>query len=176
MVILSWISRISTRKTNREFINQCIRLSQLRYHCCRQTVTGRNQWNQSFFSDPEYPPFYNWGLPWHRNAPEDVKPLTPGEPAELVFDLRPVSYVIKAGHRIRVTITAVCGDATPRLDPAPVVTFHRNPIYSSYITLPIKSPIAANVRIEPETLNYHSHGHFTALVQFPKTLDKGYVK
>ena len=122
------------------------------------------------------PPFNNGGLPWHRNFPEDMKPLTPNEPAELVFDLRPVSYIFKAGHRIRLVITAVCGDATPRLNPPPVVSFYRNSTYSSYITLPINGPVAANVRIEPKILNNHSHGHFTALVQFPKTLDKGYVK
>jgi hypothetical protein len=36
--------------------------------------------------------------------------------------------------------------------------------------------VGAHVRIEPEVLNLHSHGEFTALITFPKWLDKGYVK
>jgi hypothetical protein len=116
------------------------------------------------------PPFNNGGLPWRRNAAEDIKPLTPGEPAELVFDLRPLSHIVKAGHRIRLTITAVCGDATPQLSPAPVVTFYRDPTRSSYITLPVIMPITATARIVPGESTLAAH------MTFPSTMDSRYLQ
>jgi len=116
------------------------------------------------------PTFNNFGLPWHRNAAEDIKLLTPGEPAELVFDLRPVSHVIKTGHRIRLTITAVCGDATPVLSPAPVVTFYRDPTHVSCISLPVIAPVAAAARIVPGETT------LTAYITFPATMDGRYAQ
>jgi hypothetical protein len=64
-------------------------------------------------------------------------PLVPGEPAQLVFDLMPISMIFKAGHRIRLVLTFAAGQATPRLDPAPRVTVYRNTVHASSITLPI---------------------------------------
>lgn len=122
------------------------------------------------------PTFNNLGLPYHRMASEDVKPLIPGVPALILFDLRPISYIVKAGHRIRVSITCVVGQATPRLSPAPVVTFYRNRILKSFISLPVIAPVEAHVKIEPEVINPKSKGVFTAFVTFPKSLDKEYVK
>ena len=62
------------------------------------------------------------------------------------------------------------------MSPAPVVSFYRNPIFKSYITLPIVSPITARVKIEPDVINPGSKGVFTAFVKFPKTVAKGYLE
>ena len=83
------------------------------------------------------PPYNNLGLPWHRGNEEDMLPLVPGEPAELVFDLYPISYIFKAGHRIRLVITFAEPIRTPKVSPAPEVTIYRNSVHPSYITLPI---------------------------------------
>lgn len=124
-----------------------------------------------------FPPYDNSGLPYHRTYEEDQKPLHPGKPVELVFNVGPTSYIFKAGHRIRLIITCADPTLTPRLDPPPVVSVYTNPIYRSHITLPIGGgPVGAYVRIEPGALDLHSQGEFTAFITFPKWLDKGYVK
>lgn len=80
------------------------------------------------------------GLPYHRSFAEDILPVPPHEPIELHFDLQPISWRFKAGHRLRVTLT--CADAnhttTPELDPKPVVAVYRSPQYQSQIALPIQ--------------------------------------
>ncbi len=79
------------------------------------------------------------GLPWHSFAGADAVPLTPGVPARLVFDLMPVSYIFKAGHRYRLTLTG----ADPReklrlqLDPAPRWTIHVDAAHPSHFVLPL---------------------------------------
>lgn len=84
-------------------------------------------------------PFENFGLPYHRGFKEDVEPLVPGEPAELVFDLLPTSNVFDRGHRIRVALT--CADQTsfltPELAPPPRITVFRGGERASYIQLPV---------------------------------------
>lgn len=81
-------------------------------------------------------PYDNLGLPWHRSEAQDITPLKAGEPAELVFDLYPISYVFKAGHQIRVTV-AFAEPGTRAVAPAPVVTVYRGAQHSSSITLPV---------------------------------------
>ena len=84
-------------------------------------------------------PFNNLGLPYHRHYKSDLAPIPAGEPVELVFDLLPTSYLFRAGHRIRITIT--CADAdnfeTPTLDPAPKLRLLRDLNHPSFIQLPI---------------------------------------
>jgi predicted acyl esterase len=82
-------------------------------------------------------PYDNLGLPWHRYQEADVTPLVGGEPTELAFDLYPISFVFKAGHRIRLVLTFADSRATPTGSPAPELTIHRDPAHSSSITLPI---------------------------------------
>ena len=82
------------------------------------------------------PPFNNLGLPWHRSYQEDVMPLAPGEPAELVFPLLPGSIVFKAGHRIRLAVS-FADRTTPVLSPAPKVAIYHDAAHKSYLTLPI---------------------------------------
>ncbi|MAJ09260.1 CocE/NonD family hydrolase [Ponticaulis sp.] len=52
----------------------------------------------------EEPPYNHLGLPWHSYTSDDAAPLTPGVPAELSFDMLPMSYVFQRGHRIRLLL------------------------------------------------------------------------
>jgi predicted acyl esterase len=82
-------------------------------------------------------PYNSLGLPWHRSFEQDVQPLTPGEPAQLLFELLPISLVVKAEHRIRLVLTFSAGAATPRVDPAPMVTIYRDSLHRSALVLPV---------------------------------------
>lgn len=85
-------------------------------------------------------PSYNYlGLPYHRGNKADRKPLTPGEPVELVLDLFPVSNLFDAGHRIRVTVTGAdkANAVTPEQSPAPRLTVYRGAGRASYVELPV---------------------------------------
>jgi hypothetical protein len=79
-------------------------------------------------------------LPQHTYLREDGEPLKPGEPAELSFCLLPTSVLLKAGHRLRLSIAGHDKGTFPRI-PAqgnPVVTVLRNRIYCSSIDLPVR--------------------------------------
>lgn len=88
-------------------------------------------------------PFNNSGLPYHRCFEADHEPLVPGEAVELVFDLAPLAYNFRAGHRIRLVLSCVAiprpgaPQITPVHDPAPTVTIHRDQSRPSFIALPI---------------------------------------
>jgi uncharacterized protein len=78
------------------------------------------------------------GLPWHRSYAEDAEPLAPGIPARLSFDLLPISYVFKQGHRLQVTITGSDPRERDRLPgPPPTLTVHGSGPQASRITLPV---------------------------------------
>lgn len=81
-------------------------------------------------------PYNNLGLPYHPFNMADVMPLTPGEPTLLRFDLLPISFIFKAGHRIQVTLS-FADSVTPKLTPAPTVSIYRDAMHASSITLPI---------------------------------------
>ena len=85
------------------------------------------------------PPYDRMGLPYHRSYAEDMLDLVPGEVAELVFDLQPVSYLFRAGNRVRVSITCADKDtfATPVIVPTPVVNLLHGPSYPSRMVLPV---------------------------------------
>jgi putative CocE/NonD family hydrolase len=124
-------------------------------------------------------PYDNLGLPYHRSFAEDVKPLEPGRPTELVFDMAPLSWVFKAGHRIRLIISCVeiprhAGAAPPTriLSPPPVVTFYRETAHASYIQMPLHAPVETTVKI---TRSATGNGT-TAYIGFPKILDRRYLK
>jgi uncharacterized protein len=80
-------------------------------------------------------PYNNLGLPWHTYREADARALKPGAPTELVFDLLPMSYIFKAGHRVQLTLTF--GDPSGATDAVPNVTVLRGPKTRSYVTLPI---------------------------------------
>jgi predicted acyl esterase len=81
-------------------------------------------------------PYDNFGLPWHGSNQEDVAPLVPNEPAQLLIEMMPISMVFKAGHQIRLAVSFTAGAATPRVDPAPMVAIHREGTRRSALTLP----------------------------------------
>lgn len=101
-------------------------------------IDGRLRASHRKLSEPV---FDNLGLPWHRSFAEDIEPLVPGEPAELVFDIMPTSNIFKAGHRIRITVSGSMFDGSgpaPGLPegPAPRLRVHRGGEMASYVELP----------------------------------------
>ncbi len=85
-----------------------------------------------------------WGVAghhWHRGNAADLQALTPDEPAQLVFDLYPVSYVFKAGHRIRISLVTSIGQAyqDPPLNVGrtPTLTLYRGGDRASLVEVPI---------------------------------------
>ncbi len=84
-------------------------------------------------------PYNNLGLPYHSHYKSNLAPIPAGKPVELVFALLPTSYLFRAGHRIRLTVT--CDDAdnfeTPILNPAPKISLLRDSTHVSFVELPI---------------------------------------
>jgi putative CocE/NonD family hydrolase len=78
-------------------------------------------------------PYDNRGLPWHPSRKADVAPLKAGESVELKFALLPMSYVFKAGNRIRLTLSF----SDPASGAAQTVTVHEGGKNASQIGLPI---------------------------------------
>jgi uncharacterized protein len=52
------------------------------------------------------PPYDTLGLPWQRSLEADHQPLSGAEAVPLQFDMLPLSHVFKAGHRLRVVVSA----------------------------------------------------------------------
>ena len=63
-------------------------------------------------------PYETMGLPWHPFTKDSAQPLTPGEPAQVEFDVLPISYLFKQGHRIRLTLNFADARATAERDAA----------------------------------------------------------
>jgi uncharacterized protein len=85
-----------------------------------------------------------WGVKeqlWHRGYADDLVALAPGETVELAFDLLPVSYVFRAGHRPRVSLSTSIGEKyqAPPLSGGrhPVIQLHRDREHASHIALPL---------------------------------------
>ncbi len=121
------------------------------------------------------PFFDNLGLPWRANLESEAAPLPSNQPVKLVFDPLPVSYVVKAGHRIRLAIV----NAYPGfgfLDPADAkVSIYRDADHASSISLPITSdPINVEVEVQSETLDPKGKEEFSVIITPPSDLGKGY--
>jgi putative CocE/NonD family hydrolase len=87
----------------------------------------------------DVPPYEDFSLPWHRSRAEDAQPLVVGEPAQLVFNILPTSYVFKSGHRIRVSFAGYDyreRDRTP-VSPPPIITLYDTPAHPSFVILPV---------------------------------------
>jgi putative CocE/NonD family hydrolase len=83
------------------------------------------------------PPIEYGALPYHRSYKDDIKPL-PDEPVELVLDLLPVSRVLSAGSRIRLTIAGADRDNALTPDPGEVwLEVYHDAAHSSQLLLPI---------------------------------------
>jgi uncharacterized protein len=55
----------------------------------------------------------------------------------VMFDLYPISYVFKKGHRIRLTLNFADERGTKKLEPAPQVTVFHSKNRPSTLTLPL---------------------------------------
>jgi predicted CoA-binding protein len=79
------------------------------------------------------------GLPWRRSNREDVLPLTPGIPVRVQFDLLPISYIFKAGHRMRVSVAGADYRERDRetANPAPTLTIYNSKEAPSTVILPV---------------------------------------
>ncbi len=82
-------------------------------------------------------PYNTMGLPWHPYTKASAQALTPDEPVEVAFDLYPISYVFKKGHRIRLTLNFADERATKKVEPAPQVTVFHSKDRPSTLTLPL---------------------------------------
>jgi uncharacterized protein len=77
--------------------------------------------------------------PYHSFLRKDAEPLIPGEIAEIAFALMPISVVLRAGHRIRMSIAGADADTFTRIpaDAVPIWRIHRGPGNSSKLILPV---------------------------------------
>jgi predicted acyl esterase len=82
-------------------------------------------------------PYNNLGLPWHPFTKDSVQPLKAGEPVPVEFDLLPLSYVFKEGHKIRLTLNFADARATPKQTPPTEVTVYHGGTKQSVLTLPV---------------------------------------
>lgn len=84
-------------------------------------------------------PYDVLGTPWHRGNAGDAEPMPAARAERVDFDMLPLSSVVPAGHRLRVTVTGADVRESDRteLSPAPVYTVHRERAHASSITLPI---------------------------------------
>lgn len=83
------------------------------------------------------------GAPWDMETPYHTferaaaRPLVPGERAELVFDLYPISYRFARGHRVRLALAGADRDHFARLPGAARWAVHRGGDGASYVELPV---------------------------------------
>jgi predicted acyl esterase len=86
-------------------------------------------------------PFRTLGLPWHSGLSRDVAPVSPGTPVRMQIDLTPISRLVPAGARLRVTIAGADPRqrnlAEVRQDPPPNITILRGTARLSRIRLPV---------------------------------------
>lgn len=82
------------------------------------------------------PPYDHLGLPWMTHTTVDAKPVPAGQPVELTFDLLPMSYIFKAGHKLSVGLSFSDPDLQRRDTPPPVTVLTGGSTPSA-ITLPL---------------------------------------
>jgi hypothetical protein len=118
------------------------------------------------------PFFNNLGLPWRANPESEAAPLLPEQPVELVLDPMPVSYIVKAYHHIRMTITNANPSAGFLRSANATVSIYRDAQHASHISLPvIADPIKVEVRSETPNLKGND---LILLIIPPPALGKGY--
>ncbi len=87
--------------------------------------------------DPITPTF---SIPSRTFRREDASPLIPNHIAQLTFDLLPVSYQFKKGHRIRIALAGADDDHFQLLDgPPPTWKIQHTLNHPSHIQLPVIS-------------------------------------
>ena len=82
--------------------------------------------------------FNTCGTPYHKNSMRNQDKLPKDYPAEISFWLFPISWVVKQGHRLRVTIYNYDKGHwdTPRLNETPVVSIYYSKEFPSTLKLP----------------------------------------
>jgi putative CocE/NonD family hydrolase len=83
---------------------------------------------------------YPVNVPFHPCRRADEQPLEPGVVTELTFGLFAVSWLFRAGHRIRVAIAGADKDnfAAVAEDQSPVIDVHHGAEYPSRVELPVR--------------------------------------
>ena len=90
---------------------------------------------------PDANPIYRAPFPQHSFRIEDDSPLTPGQPAELTFDLLGVSYLVRKGSRLRISIAGADKDhfsTLPDGERPTVLQFGVGGTQASHVVLPVK--------------------------------------
>ena len=119
------------------------------------------------------PFFNNLGLPWRANLQSEAAPMRPDEPVRLVFDPLPVSYIVKAGHRIRLTITNSYPSFSFLQPAGATVNIYRDARHASSISLPVVSnPIQVQIRRDPS--NPANKEELAIVITPSPELGKGY--
>ncbi len=86
-------------------------------------------------------PLYQVYGPHRSQLRSEALPLVPGEVAEISFDLWATSVLIRAGHRIRVSLAGADAETFlryPRDGSVPVLSVQRNAAHPSHIVLPTR--------------------------------------
>jgi putative CocE/NonD family hydrolase len=83
---------------------------------------------------------YRTNGPWRTGRSDDLEPVDPGEVMDLTFDLLPVSWLFRAGHRIRVAIAGADADnfvQVPEHGPPPRFVVHHGGDRPARVDLPV---------------------------------------
>lgn len=94
-------------------------------------MVGRLRASHRALADP---PYDNLGLPWHPHTEASEAKLPANEPAELVFDMFPMSYIFPEGHKIRLQLVV---GKVPGKDDSGSVSVLTGGDTASWIELPI---------------------------------------
>jgi predicted acyl esterase len=91
-------------------------------------------------------PYDNLGLPWHRHHAADAAPLVSDQPAEIAFEMLPLSYIFKAGHSVRLTLFFADPVAPAAPDARASISVLLGADRASFVTLPIITASGARPR------------------------------
>ncbi len=81
---------------------------------------------------------YQQAVPYHSYKAADRQPLTAGEVARIQFGLQPTSYLLQAGHQLRVSVSVADKDHFDLLPIQPKeLKIHYSDTYPSQVVLPI---------------------------------------
>lgn len=90
------------------------------------------------WSPPDSSQKHSLPIPVRTYQKADAAPMNPGEIVPLTFDLLPISYQFKKGHRIRVALAGADKDHFQVLEgPAPLWEVWHTPEYPSRLDLPV---------------------------------------
>jgi predicted acyl esterase len=90
---------------------------------------------------------------WHRWLRADLLPVRPGEPMSIRFELYPISCILRAGDRIRLTLAGADADnlIVPTIGDAATLSVTLNGDRASRLLLPIVNPhLAPTASVVPD--------------------------